>query len=137
MNDEELIYCMRCQETIDLDAEGDIPDGTLEISSCIGADPSYICERCRYFGATVKYLQWGHPDKKNKFGVDIFGALKSTLRICDNMQQYIDELKSSLSRVLVPEDGGPDKAVYDTLANMENLINMARANDKAAIADTL
>jgi hypothetical protein len=108
-------------------------DGWFINNDISGGQGFHLCPSCRYQGATVEFLQW----KLNpaKMGVDIVGALKSTLRICDNMQQITDELKAKLSRVLMPDEGGPDKEVYEAIDRIVNLINMARANENIALAE--
>jgi len=126
------VKCDSCGEERTVETTDQLRDGWY-IDNDFCKQGVHLCPSCRYQGATVQFLQWGlNP---NKMGVDIVGALKSTLRICDNVEQIIGELKSKLSRVLMPDEGGPDKAVYEQLDRIVNLINMARANDNIALAE--
>ena len=95
----------------------------------------HLCPSCRYQGATVDFLQFGlHP---SKYGVDIIGALKSTLRICGNIEQYLGELKTLCTRYTNDKQEETHKRISETIVNITNLLDMARANDKVAIAELM
>lgn len=130
-----LIVCDLCEShfaTEQPNAHGtltdNMPDGSISFENF--TNKIDICPKCRYEGATVQMLQWTlHP---NKFSVDIIGVLQSTIRICDNILQYIGDL-----RIQVPRSSDPDvlKRAYQSMTNIENLVQMARSNDTVAIAE--
>ena len=105
-----------------------LPEGSISFDNF--TNKIDICPKCRYQGATVKMLQWTlHP---NKYSVDIIGVLQSTVRICDNILQYIGDL-----RIQVPRSSDPEvlNRAYKSMTDIENLVQMARSNDTVAIAE--
>ena len=106
-----------------------MPKGTLTL----GRDtaPYHVCPPCRYEGATVKFLQW--TLRPNKIGVDIIGALESTVRVCGNLRQYLGDLKVVISDLYGTSEA--NKRIWEITTNIENLIAMAESNNRVAIAE--
>lgn len=128
-----IISCDLCEADIGTEQPNAHGTPTNNLSDAVitietGVNNIDICPKCRYAGATVEMLQW--TLKPNKFSVDIIGALKSTLRICDNMQQYIGDLRIQI-------DNNDKAAMFKTITNIENLVSMARTNDNVAISELM
>lgn len=126
-----LIVCDLCEKwfaTEQPNAMGtltdNMPEGTISFDNF--TNKIDICPKCRYGGATVQMLQW--TLNPNKFSVDIIGALQSTIRIADNILQYIGTLRIQI-------DSNDKPAQFETLTNIENLVQMFRSNDTIAIAE--
>lgn len=123
-NTDETLVCLKCNNEIEI-VDGDIVDGTLEIESQM-LSSMFICVKCRYFGATVKFLQWGLDS--NKIGVDIMGALAQAVRIGGNLKQYLGELK-----VMLTSSQDRTKDISRTVMDIENLVDMYVSNVRVTI----
>jgi hypothetical protein len=124
--------CDLCGDIIPIADDAELPDKWLMVGVEANKHMNgHVCPKCRYYGGTVEFLQWGlTPDK---FSVDIMGALNSTIRLMDNINQYLGDLRIQVSsRYGTTEDNKP---IFRTITNIEQCVAMARSNDVVAIAE--
>lgn len=131
MCDTETKLCVLCDEPVRVDENNDVLDGVLELET-FEENKIYVCEGCRYFGATVHYLQWEHPSAENKFGVDIFGALEQVERIFANIEQNIDDLTAKITRMPEGEDRTNARSLVTSICQ---LIGMGKTNISVSIGN--